>query len=876
MYRDNRKRTKWMIPLVAAALILPFSTLGNAAMADEPMLVEDAESINQPGMAAAGTTTPSAIGGTQTVEENAPEEMGEGLKEDPGLDQQPDGKADGVDGLTYSQVYEKMIALRDDLSPDSLYSEGKPWTNFYPYGTGEGSIKDSYTWKGGKIKGASSGVGCAAFAFILSDEAFGDMPARAIDRGGFTFEDVKVGDILRVNGNSHFVIVLQKSVGGVTVAEGNYNKSVHWGRAMSEAEVMGADFIITRYPEGFVSADDANANDPVENGTGTIDGGLTWMLTKAGTLKISGSGAMKDFSQADPAPWKDLSPISTIVIEEGVTSIGNYAFYESPALSVYLPDKGLTSIGENAFNNSGLINVTIPGSVERIGNHAFEGVKNLVSATVSEGVRMIGESAFQGCTSLTFMDFPASITNVGTSAFTSCSKMVRVRFMPGSENVAMGDSIFTQCWALGDVTLPQKMDRIGSNMFHSCKGITKIYIPENIQEIGELPFTECIALKTISFGGSKEKWNSIGGQFVNTTLQSTGTIVEYNVSFDDPFAPIPGDPGDFNPEDTENPGENPGETTPPEEPAPEVHEHNWAADWASDENNHWHECGTQGCPVTDNSQKDSYGAHTYGSWVTDKSATSYQSGTKHRDCTVCLYRQSGTIPATGSSSSGGSSSGGGSWSSGGGSSWSPGGGYWNPGSSYGGSNNTGNTENKDDTDKTDSTDDAADNNAGNTDSSSGESDANSNGTDNNAGSVDHTEQPENNTNDASTSVDYSKVKKQLKTEMKTQMKAAMKTQIKKEMKPRLKAEIKKLLKKQAQIKPKAKAKLKTQLKKQLKQELKAQLKATLKVQLKKEFGKQLGDQFIEEFNTQFNKQFNALYNEQFNKQFHTQYKQLTS
>ena len=77
MYRDNRKRTKWRIPLVAAALILPFSTLGNAAMADEPMLVEDAESINQPGMTEAGTTSPSAIGGTQTVEEYDPGALSE-------------------------------------------------------------------------------------------------------------------------------------------------------------------------------------------------------------------------------------------------------------------------------------------------------------------------------------------------------------------------------------------------------------------------------------------------------------------------------------------------------------------------------------------------------------------------------------------------------------------------------------------------------------------------------------------------------------------------------------------------------------------------------------------------------------------------------
>lgn len=887
MYRDNRKRTKWMIPLVAAALILPFSTLGNAAMADEPMLVEDAESINQPGMAEAGTTSPSAIGGTQTVEENAPEEMGEGLKEDPGLDQQPDGKADGVDGLTYSQVYEKMIALRDDLSPDSLYSEGKPWTNFYPYGTGEGNIGSGYKFRGGPIKGASSGVGCAAFAFILSDAAFGDMPARAIDHGSFKFEDVKVGDILRVNNNSHFVIVLQKSAGGVTVAEGNYNKSVHWGRAMSAAEVEAANFIITRYPEGFVSSDDATANEVVGSGQ---EESLNWTLTKAGTLKITGDGAMPDYSldnSSRPA-WEEVpdASIQTIVIDKGVTGIGECAFYNSTALSVYISDS-VEKIGQSAFRGAQILNVTIPGSVKTIGNDAFRGgtgtasdptkESKLMSVTVSEGVESIGERAFRSCNSLGYIDFPASITSIGSGAFTGCLKITRVRFMPGSGTVEMGENLFSQCQVLTSVTLPQTVSCISVGMFHSCTLLSELYIPKSVQRIEQDAFNQCTPGMTISFGGSETEWKAILSTVVSEQLDNTiKPNMRYNQEFVDPFADIPGDPGDFNPEDTENPGENPGETTPPEEPAPEVHEHNWAADWASDENNHWHECGTQGCPVTDNSQKDSYGAHTYGSWVTDKSATSYQSGTKHRDCTVCLYRQSGTIPATGSSSSGGSSSGGGSWSSGGGSSWSPGGGYWNPGSSYGGSNNTGNTENKDDTDKTDSTDDAADNNAGNTDSSSGESDANSNGTDNNAGSVDNAEQPENNTNDASTSVDYSKVKKQLKTEMKTQMKATMKTQIKKEMKPQLKAEIKKLLKKQAQIKPKAKAKLKTQLKKQLKQELKAQLKATLKAQLKKEFGKQLGDQFIEEFNTQFNKQFNALYNEQFNKQFHTQYKQLTS
>lgn len=123
---------------------------------------------------------------------------------------------------TYAEVYDTINALRDE------FPEGMRWTNFEPYGT-KGEWGDAYWFQGGPVKGASGGVGCMAFAFEVSDRAFGDLPARVLDRGDFTFEDVKVGDILRVNGNSHSVIVMRVGSSGVTVAEANYNKSVHWG-----------------------------------------------------------------------------------------------------------------------------------------------------------------------------------------------------------------------------------------------------------------------------------------------------------------------------------------------------------------------------------------------------------------------------------------------------------------------------------------------------------------------------------------------------------------------------------------------------------------------------------------------------------------------
>ncbi len=552
---------------------------------------------------------------------------------------------------TYQEAYEEMVALKEE------YPEGMIWTNFTPYGS-DGPLGDAYVWKGGKIYGASSGVGCMAFAFILSDAAFGSLPARAVTKGSFTFDDVKVGDILRVRNNSHSVIVLQKSAAGVVIAEANYNKTVHWGRVMSKSEVLAADFIITRYPKGYAPLDDPDDEELVQDGT---VGSLNWTLTNAGVLTISGKGAIPDFSAGDPLPWDEYSAdviINTIIIEKGVTGIGDYAFCGSEALSVYIPD-GVTNIGEGAFKGSSLISVTIPGTVVDIGNNAFHDCANLTSVTVSEGVETIGDNAFRGCTTLAYIDFPASITSVGAGAFMSCEKMKSVRFMPGSGTVTLGDGLFAECWGLTSVTLPQTADRISNEMFSSCTSLPSLYIPASVKEIGENPFTSCIHLKYIYFGGSEAEWKAISNVYLEASLKSTGTTVVYNAEFDDPFASDPNDPGDFKPDEGVTDPSDPDDGNDNNDPddSENTHKHSWSAAWSHDETSHWHEC-VAGCSVTDNRKKDGYGAHTYGGWIIDVNATASRSGSRHRDCTVCQYRQTERIPATGSSggSSGGSDS----------------------------------------------------------------------------------------------------------------------------------------------------------------------------------------------------------------------------
>ena len=429
---------------------------------------------------------------------------------------------------TPAQAYAAMIALKDQ----DAYKEGTPWTNYEPYSDSKGY----YKWKGGPLGGANIvAVGCVAFAFILSDAAFGSLPARMYAPGAFTFEDIKVGDILRVSNDAHTVIVLEVNAAGVVVAEGNistgdHKGKVHWGRGISKEEVMrDTSHYITRYPEGYIPPDDPSASESI--GSGTLDGGLTWNLTKAGTLTISGSGAMPDYYSAEEQPWYDnSSQIRTVIIENGVTNIGACAFWKSGVLGVEIPSS-VTMIGNSAFRESSIISVTIPSGVKTIGDSAFRECADLSSVNVSEGVEKIDQNAFRACARLTSIDLPASIGEVGASAFFQCQALTMVSFAPGDKQVKLGDNLFTQCYYLARVTLPQSADRIGEGMFQncltlagveiphgvesigasafaSCSAFTTVIIPDSVTEIGIAAFTGC-PLKDIYFTGTEAQWNSV-------------------------------------------------------------------------------------------------------------------------------------------------------------------------------------------------------------------------------------------------------------------------------------------------------------------------------------------------------------------------------
>lgn len=150
------------------------------------------------------------------------------------------GKAEGRKAVADSQtsgalseknVYAALISMKNE------YPQGMTWTNdnFYQK---KGSYK---TW--GMYSG---GYGCAGFAYLLSDTAFGELPYRMHT----DFSNIRVGDVIRLNNDTHSVIVLEVRSNSVIVAEGNYNKQINWGREISLQTIYNTGtYLETRYPQ---------------------------------------------------------------------------------------------------------------------------------------------------------------------------------------------------------------------------------------------------------------------------------------------------------------------------------------------------------------------------------------------------------------------------------------------------------------------------------------------------------------------------------------------------------------------------------------------------------------------------------------------------
>ena len=187
---------------------------------------------------------------------------------------------------------------------------------------------------------------------------------------------------------------------------------------------------------------------------------------------------------------------TSYVIPDGVTSIGDGAFWDCSSLTSLVIPESVTSIGDYAFCCcESLTDIVIPDRVTRIGKFAFSGCESLTDIVLPEGVTSIGRSAFKNCISLTDIVIPDSVTSIGDYAFSGCESLTDIVLPDGVTSI--GDRAFDGCRSLSSVVIPDRVTSVGEYAFHYCFSLTGIVIPDSVTSIGGGAFCGCWSLSSL-------------------------------------------------------------------------------------------------------------------------------------------------------------------------------------------------------------------------------------------------------------------------------------------------------------------------------------------------------------------------------------------
>ena len=180
----------------------------------------------------------------------------------------------------------------------------------------------------------------------------------------------------------------------------------------------------------------------------------------------------------------------TYSIRKGTKVICDRAFADCKSLrSIVIPD-GITSIGYGAFSGcESLRSLVIPDSVSSIGDCAFEGCKSLCSLVIPDSVTSIGEGAFYDCKSLISIVIPDSVTSIGRGAFSGCTSLTNIAIPDGVTSI--GESAFLGCGSLTNIAILDGVTSIGDCAFLGCRSLTNIAIPDSVTSIGYCAFDGC-------------------------------------------------------------------------------------------------------------------------------------------------------------------------------------------------------------------------------------------------------------------------------------------------------------------------------------------------------------------------------------------------
>ncbi len=289
-----------------------------------------------------------------------------------------------------------------------------------------------------------------------------------------------------------------------------------------------------------------------EIASGTCGANLTWTLDSGGTLRITGTGKMSNYSAehyhkndipseyGDDEIWVDgiwyyhiTSPwfshhkdIKHLVIEDGVTSIGKYAFCACESIQDVTMPTSLVNIGNLAFwSCSSISRIKIPDGVTHIGSQAFLQCKNLIRADVADSVTTIGDGAFSDCSQLYVVNIPQNLITLASGIFSDCTALEHIAIPNGITTISQ--LAFAGCSNLKSVNIPDSVTAIGERAFSDCTSLPSISIPDSVttffinndgwiaDDISHSPFSNCTSMTEIRVDANNPAYMAVDGILYN-------------------------------------------------------------------------------------------------------------------------------------------------------------------------------------------------------------------------------------------------------------------------------------------------------------------------------------------------------------------------
>ena len=222
---------------------------------------------------------------------------------------------------------------------------------------------------------------------------------------------------------------------------------------------------------------------------------LTWTLDD-GVLTISGTGEMGSYMYSTP-PWQDrMAEVTQVVVEEGITLVGSYAFWEYPNLSRVVLADTVTTVDRCAFGRCPLLTeVDLGEGLVTLNTAAFAGCTALEEIRLPDSLREIGSEAFSGCSALREAPLPEGLAVIAERAFRSCGLEHAV--LPEGLT-GLGNAAFSRCPSLVSITLPASVTAIPKELCKDCTALAQVHMPEGVTSIGDNAFGGCTALADVT------------------------------------------------------------------------------------------------------------------------------------------------------------------------------------------------------------------------------------------------------------------------------------------------------------------------------------------------------------------------------------------